>query len=84
MVAVAARVAAARGVVDPGQQVLQWGGGPELLLQLQWQRLAESCRRADGARASDWDANYDYNCFNLSGPRKEKTRIKDVNQLFTK
>lgn len=39
----------------PGQQVLPWGG-PELPLPLQLQQLAERFRRANGARASDWEA----------------------------
>ena len=38
------------------QPVLPWGGGPELTLLLQWQQVAESFRRANGARASDWEA----------------------------
>ncbi len=38
------------------QQVLPWSGRPELPLPLQWQQLAEMFRRANGARASDWEA----------------------------
>ena len=47
---------AGRKWVAAGLQVLPWGGGPELPLPLQWQQLAEMFRRANGARASDWEA----------------------------
>ena len=47
---------AGRKGVAAGQQDLPWGGGQELALPLQWQQLAETFRRANGARASDWEA----------------------------
>lgn len=38
-----------------GQLLLPWGGGgPDLPLPEEWQRLAETFRRANGARASSW------------------------------
>ena len=38
-----------------GQLLLPWaGGGPDLPLPEEWQRLAEAFRRANGARASSW------------------------------
>ena len=52
--AVAPKASAARGVAV-GQQVLPWGGVLEVPLSLQWQQLAERCRRVNEARASAWE-----------------------------
>ncbi len=42
--------------VSAGQLLLPWGGGGvDLPLPEEWQRLAETFRRANGARASSWD-----------------------------
>jgi len=42
--------------VAAGQLLLPWGGGGvDLPLPEEWQRLAETFRRANGARASSWD-----------------------------
>jgi len=45
------------GLAAAAQQLLPWSGRPELPLPLplQWQPLAEMFRRANGARASDWE-----------------------------
>jgi hypothetical protein len=60
----------------PGQQVLPWGGRPELPLPLQWQQLVETPRRANGARARVWEAPLWCNRLNRLGAWRQS----EINQ----